>query len=364
MVPDRVGFLYPKIDVKNCVACGRCEEVCPMRKGAFERTPTHVYALKHRDEATRLSSASGGAFSVLANKILDEGGIVYGAAFDSNWGVTHIRVADKLELARLRGSKYVQSRMGEIYKKVRDDLRNGLTVLFSGTPCQVAALNMFIGYRSELQKRLITVDLVCGGISNPRVWADYLREVGGDSVISVNFRDKIRGWRNFHLSILLSDGRIYTEHCWKNLYMVLFLRDFINRPSCADCAFRGGRSGATYTIADYWGIDVTHPSFFDDKGVSLLLQYDYADIRWMQGTADLLETSFKDAYESNRCIKQTILKGRRINLFYFFHDQCGMSVTRSFRLAKPFAAVEDRIRNKGGRVAKSVKGLLKRWLKV
>ena len=155
---DAEGFLYPKVDSKKCVECGRCVQVCPSSSPDLPRQPLAVYAAKAKDEELRLESSSGGAFSLLARQILSKGGKVYGAAFDrSDWSVRHIGVENEGGLGELRGSKYLQSRVIGVYRNVKANLMSGFPVLFSGTPCQIAALRHYLGRSYD---SLILVDVV------------------------------------------------------------------------------------------------------------------------------------------------------------------------------------------------------------
>lgn len=172
MQRDKKGFLYPVIEAGKCNNCGLCEKICPMLNGNEERIPVHTFALKNKNEAVRMQSSSGGLFTILAEGILRENGVVYGAVFNEEWNVIHTRIDSTEELHRLRGSKYVQSVIGDIFKQVREDLKANKKVLFSGSPCQVAGLNAFL--RKEYDN-LTTVDFVCHGVPNPRIWEEYLQ---------------------------------------------------------------------------------------------------------------------------------------------------------------------------------------------
>jgi coenzyme F420-reducing hydrogenase beta subunit len=173
MQEDTEGFLYPEIDKKSCVGCKVCEEVCPSVHPKEPRTPLRVYAAKNKDEAVRLESSSGGIFTVLAEKIIDRKGVVFGARFNEDWEVIHSYVETKEKLSVFRGSKYVQSRIGESYKQAEEFLKAGRFVLFSGTPCQIAGLKLFLKKEYE---NLVTVDLICHGVPSPGVWRKYLDE--------------------------------------------------------------------------------------------------------------------------------------------------------------------------------------------
>lgn len=170
---DNEGFLYPIVNKEICISCGLCEKVCPVLSQGEPRKPLKVYAAKNQDEEIRRQSSSGGVFTLLAEQVIREGGVVFGAIFDENWEVKH-DFAETIEgLAPFRGSKYVQSRIDDNYKKAERFLNQGRKVLFSGTPCQIAGLKRFL--RNEYDN-LLTVDFVCHGVPSPGVWRQYLKE--------------------------------------------------------------------------------------------------------------------------------------------------------------------------------------------
>ena len=195
MTADSEGFKYPIADPNICVSCGKCEQVCPMTsvETASEKKAYAVRVTQYEQD-----SSSGGVFSALAEKVLCEGGVVFGAAFDDGLRLQHIKVDDSSMLGHLRGSKYVQSDVGDIYRQVKDELSEGRKVLFSGTPCQVAGLHNFLG---KDYPELFTVDLACHGVPSPKVWDRYVREKG-DGLLGVKFRDKSDGWRKYNIAYI------------------------------------------------------------------------------------------------------------------------------------------------------------------
>lgn len=218
MREDREGFLYPEVDKESCVGCKVCEEVCPSVHPKEPRMPLRVYAAKNEDEAVRLQSSSGGIFTALAGKIIDNHGVVFGARFNEEWEVVHGYVETKEGLSVLRGSKYVQSRIGESYKQAEEFLKTGRFVLFSGTPCQIAGLKLFL---KKEYANLFTVDFICHGVPSPKVWRKYLckftdnqctMQMGG-GISDIQFRDKTYGWKKFSLSIGISRKCSKSKNC-------------------------------------------------------------------------------------------------------------------------------------------------------
>ncbi len=301
MQADEEGFLYPVVDKDACTDCGLCEKVCPVINQSEPRKPLKVYAAKNKNEEIRRQSSSGGIFTLLAEKIINEGGVVFGARFNENWDVIH-SWTDTIEgIAAFRGSKYVQSTIGDTYREAKDFLKQGRKVLFSGTPCQIAGLKKYL--RKDYDN-LLTVDVVCHGVPSPLVWSTYLDEtreqlrakrgVGKNSVplsmdespviTGISFRDKTNGWKKFGFRLryaaskaaenTVSASAIREDSTYEdvttNPYLVGFVKDLYLRTSCHHCAVREGRSHSDFTIADFWGIQNFYPEFDNDSGVNLV----------------------------------------------------------------------------------------------
>ncbi len=199
MQPDDLGFLYPTVDTEKCNDCGLCEKVCAFNPGYSKeenlKTPL-VYAVRHKNIREIETSRSGAVFIALSDWVLNNGGVVYGAGYTDHFRVVHKRAKTKQERDEFKGSKYVQSDMSDVFKQVKVDLKAGLKVLFSGTPCQTS------GLRASLLKtdmtNLYLCDIVCHGVPSPRFWKDYLAFIEKkqkDTAIKVDFRDKNQGGR-------------------------------------------------------------------------------------------------------------------------------------------------------------------------
>lgn len=268
---DNEGFLYPRVDTETCIDCGFCEKVCPMLSPYQSRKPQQVLAAINKDEKIRMESSSGGIFTLLAEKVINEGGVVFGARFDEEWQVT-IDYTETIEgLAAFRGSKYVQARTGDAYKLCEKFLRDERQVLFSATPCQIAAL------KHSLRKdypNLITVACACHGAPSPLVWKYFLLQVSkGRTISEVKFRDKSTGWKHYSFTITFANGEVYTDDALNVPYMKGFVKALIERPACEKCKFKNGKSGADVILADHWGITLCGKIENDDKGCSLALIY-------------------------------------------------------------------------------------------
>lgn len=275
MVPDVDGFYYPKADSALCISCGACDRVCPVGKAVPVNFEREVYGAYSLDCAERARSSSGGVFSLLARRVLEKGGVVYGAAYDENYRVCHIGVVDIKGLSRLRGAKYSQSFLGDTFGCVKADLDAGKAVLFSGTPCQVAGLRSYLG---RDHSGLITVDLVCHGVPSPAAWKEYVKyraetDASGVLPVRIDQRSKHTGWSRYRYSNLFEypKGERYSSMSGDDLFMKLFVEDHINRVSCGDCHFKGSDRCSDITLGDLWGVWDFDPEMDDDGGTSLVL---------------------------------------------------------------------------------------------
>lgn len=227
-----------------------------------------VYAVQHEDESIRQASRSGGIFTALSDWILENNGVIYGCVLDDNFNAIHIRANNVEERNRMRGSKYIQSELGNTYKNVKKDLIEKRMVLFSGTSCQIAGLQKYLGKKYN---NLFCVDVVCHGVPSPKVWKNYLKwnEKRYKSKISaVDFRNKKDyGWRDHVETLIFENGKIENSR----IFTTLFFDHCILRPCCYECPYKSVMHPGDITIADYWGIEKAAPEFDDNKGVSLVL---------------------------------------------------------------------------------------------
>lgn len=266
------GFWYPVIDDK-CIDCGKCKISCPIygNKTRIEYKKPIVYAAWSKDEENVKKSSSGGIFGCLAKNIIDEDGVVYGAAFTKEWKVEHIRVDEEDNLIRLQGSKYVQSFINpNIFKQIKQDLDIGKKVLFSGTPCQTAAVGNVIGDN----QKLLLVDVVCHGVPSPKAWEEYLNEIKEKGQIDIiHMRTKHHGWNRYHFLVNYSNGERIDEWINKNDYGKSFIKNLFLRKSCFNCEFKKPLRNADISLGDLWeAARGTHRELDnDDKGTSVVL---------------------------------------------------------------------------------------------
>lgn len=227
-----------------------------------------VYAVQHKNEEIRAASRSGGIFTAVSDVVLLDNGIIYGCILDEKFNAVHYRADNVDDRNKMRGSKYIQSKLGDTFRRVEKDLIDGKKVLFSGTSCQVAGLRKYL--RKEYEN-LICVDIVCHGVPSPKVWNNYLKwqEKRKNSLIkSVDFRNKKDyGWHAHVETLIFENG----EKVNSRIFTDLFYGHNILRPSCYECPYKTIMHPGDITIADYWGIEKAAPEFDDDKGVSLVL---------------------------------------------------------------------------------------------
>ena len=269
MREDGEGFSYPVINDELCVRCGECENACPSDRARVLHDGTQAFCMFSKDEEVCNNSSSGGAFTLIAREAFKKGGTVYGAGFDEDFKIVHLSVSDEKELGKLRTSKYVQSDVMGRYREIESRLKEGEVVLFSGTPCQIAALKRFLGKPYD---GLLAIDLVCHGVPSPGVWRRYLKECHGNhEIASINFRDKTRGWNGFGMKIAYQDGSEYYNLATDDPFERAFLANLTLRPVCHQCQYKTISRCSDITLADYWGVELVHPELKEQQGVSLVL---------------------------------------------------------------------------------------------
>ncbi|TKJ32448.1 MAG: coenzyme F420-reducing hydrogenase subunit beta [Planctomycetes bacterium B3_Pla] len=273
MKEDAEGFLCPVINEEVCTDCGLCQRICPVlpRKWLPSRPETPaIYAAWHHDPEVRRQSSSGGVFTALAVDVLNHAGVVFGAGFDGHVNVCHKAVFEAECLEELRGSKYVQSSIGDTFSQAKKLLKTGRQVLFSGTPCQIAGLYSFLGHDCD---NLVTCDFICHGVPSPKLfrkYMEYLEQKYLSKPRKVSFRDKRRGW-TYLIAIEFYNGQEVVRRFTADPYYTAFLKNICLRRCCHECDFKGLPRVADVTLADFWGIGARHPELDDNKGTSLVL---------------------------------------------------------------------------------------------
>jgi acetyltransferase-like isoleucine patch superfamily enzyme/coenzyme F420-reducing hydrogenase beta subunit len=362
---DHEGFWYPKVNTTLCDDCKLCEHVCPLLESdsvSLDRF-SHPQALAawNTNHAIRLDSTSGGVFSALASRMLDVNGYVAGAVFAEDHTVNHIVTIDPQILDAMRSSKYLQSYIGELYNSVDQLLKKGTKVLFCGTPCQISGLYHLLGKDCE---GLITCDFICRGVNSPKVFLMYIKMLErkyGARAIKIKFKDKTYGWHRFSTRITFENGRTYIEDRYHDLFMRGYLKyNFFVRPCCYTCQFKEMPRQADITLADFWGIENTHPELDNDCGTSAVLINSEKGSDFFQSVGDTLfyqECTLQEISTGNLCLSQSLEKkpGRD----HFFEDIDTMPFTK---LLKKHFRVPGRIRGIAMRLYAKVKRILKRVL--
>lgn len=358
---DNEGFLYPSVDTTKCIGCGLCNKVCPMLSEVHTRKPLQSLAFKNPNENERLNSSSGGLFIVLAKKIIAQGGGVFGVTYDKEWMPIHSYAEDMDGVRSFMGSKYVQSRTEDSYINAKRFLQQGRKVLYSGTPCQIAGLRSFL--RKDYDN-LLTVEIMCHGVPSPGVWKGYLEKIcpkgidGQNSVLSslnevllidgISFRDKSNGWSKFGFvvygksvskveqnSVLPSKCNIVKQWFKENPYMQAFLSNVILRPSCYYCRHKSGKSGADFSIGDFWSVDTYKPQMNDDKGVTLAYVLSKKGLAFLSGLSISYEELLGGIEYNTAFVKSAREKYPR-NKFWKLYDAEGLScIAGIYKSLKP-----------------------------
>lgn len=305
MKTNHEGFWYPYVYESLCNDCGLCRVACPVSNDYLsqDRSTPLAFAAKNSDQDIRVKSSSGGVFSVLANRIIEEGGVVIGAAFNDYMRLEHVMVDSVNALDKLRGSKYVQSDLVDVFSEARRKLERGHYVLFSGTPCQVAGLYSFLGHD---YRELLTCDLICHGVPSPQLYEDYLQNIERrrhSKVVDYRFRDKKMGWKRPSVVLHFENGTKDIRRFNRDSFTIAFSKNISLRMSCYQCRFSKIPRVADITLADFWGVSNYHPEMDDNKGTSLVLTNSGKGESWFSVCSDALiykQVDLEEALKNNK----------------------------------------------------------------
>lgn len=309
LLPDEYGFIYPIIG-NDCINCGLCEMVCKKRGEitSNNRSP-EILAGWTLDPQIRYTSTSGGVFSELAKVVLSSNGVVFGATYNEEMLVAHTCIRSNREIASVSQSKYLQSSIGETYKNAKKELVDGVTVLFCGTPCQIAGLYAFLGKKYS---NLITMDFICRGVNSPKAFKSWITEIEtieGKKIKKVWFKYKEDGWKASPkcTRIDFDDGSYKVYKGEKNLYMSAYLGpNLFIRPCCGECDFKSFPRLADLTVGDFWKIDA---SFDNDCGTSMIMVNTiegHTLLEKAKQSLELYEQNIDDIFDGNVCINNSV----------------------------------------------------------
>lgn len=351
MRSDSEGFLYPDISDK-CIDCQQCRLVCPVNsKAKNPEVVCDVYAVQLKDEKLLQQSTSGGVFILLAKYVLEKGGVVFGAAYDRNMVVKHTAAETMDAVFPMQGSKYVQSEIGDTYKRAEQYLKEERYVLFSGTPCQIEGL---IGYLQKEYSNLITLDIICGGTPSPLLFREYLKHVEAKNhskIFDYKFRDKLE-YGCSHTTVIYEQKKNRTKRTVikdreKNTYFVAFGKQAFVRVSCYDCAFGGINRASDFTCGGYFGSKEKIKIMGEDKGISTLIIHTEKGKKLfdiVKNDALWLPIQIEEAKEGNRMLYESVPMQRRCPEMYSYLNQFGYEKTaKKYFPTRKFAKLRDLI---------------------
>ena len=356
---DKFGLNYPQVELSQCIECGLCRKVCPVINSPSHTDEVESYAAINKNEVNRVESSSGGVFIELATQVISKNGVVFGAVFDKDWSVYHCHAETIQEVIPMMRSKYLQSDVRKTYIEAKNFLDSGKTVMYTGTPCQIAGLH---NYLRKDYDNLLLVEVICHGVPAPAIWQSYLREkcseldtehitVSNDQrelpITEINFRSKRKSWKRYNFDLLIespmaikkgSDStstmtcpRLYSESFTDNEYMKAFLRNWSLRPSCYECKVKSGKSGADLTIGDFWGIKKTDIIEDDDKGVSCVICWTDKGRKWVNecSNLNLIETKYQTILQGNPSIEKSVSLTNEALRFQRLFSKHGFSLAMS-----------------------------------
>lgn len=338
MQEDKEGFFYPIINRQVCVECGLCRKVCSWANPSYDNlSEPQVIASVLKNKSERVQSTSGGVFFAIAQWIIKEGGVVYGAAFDNKLQLHHVSAETMDELQKLRGSKYIQSDLGNIFKDIKQNLDDNRRCYFTGTGCQVAGLKAYL--RKDYPK-LITSDLVCHGVPSQRLFNEhiaYMEQKFHDKIIDYRFRDYKMG-SGCEICYFENKCPIINPSYELSPYLYSFIHSYVLRLSCYECRFARIPRQGDITLADYWGVERFIPSLDRRNGVSLVFLNNKKAIDLWGEINDSLEfvySKLKDAVAYNRNVVSSTNKPQIREHIFEEIEKLGYSYVAKYEFRNP-----------------------------
>lgn len=361
MEQDAEGFVYPVLNPQKCIECSRCQQVCPIEKGASPQSAIAAYAAVHQDAQVLKKSSSGGVFTALAEEVIKRGGVVFGAVMEDN-KVFHCKAGSTDALAPMRGSKYVQSDMGQTLQAVKSAIREGKQVLFSGTPCQCAAVRNLIG---KDEPKLLTLDFVCHGVPSPAVFDAYVQWLSEKHSGSVDFQafrakfsDKIGIYETYSIC---GQGK-KVNAVYESKYLTGFMNGMTYRPSCYACPYATTERTSDITMCDYWGCEKQHPELDPIKGISAIIVNTQQGEAWLEkasASLRLVPSTVEQVASGNANLTHATPKPPERDAFYAAWKQMDFDVLANKYLTDP-QAWKKRLIAKIPRVIKRIVKAIKR----
>lgn len=350
MCEDEQGFVYPKVNAEACVECGLCEKVCPIsyRKN-LQIQPNIISVIAARAKKTEdlKKSSSGGIFGVLVQHVISQNGVVFGACYDQSMLVKHSFATTMTDCEKFYGSKYVQSDINGTFTQTKSFLNQGKTVLFSGTPCQIEGLNLFLRKKYD---NLITVDLGCHAAPSPKLFRDYVDYINtkfNKTLLSINMREKERlGWTAARsCSLMFNDGTKIIDPPKTFKWRTLFFSRMIDRPSCYYCKFSNINRPGDFTLADFWDRKKTHPELeFSGGTSSVFINTEKAQrvFDCIKADLDYWDISIDDAMQ--QCFQEPTWISPKKDAFWTYYSKNGFKKTyRHFFMPSIFARIINKI---------------------
>lgn len=325
MEKDDEGFRHPVVMYEECVGCGLCYKKCPVLHAPTNQTgyEQKVFAAFNRDKNIQENSTSGGIYTELARTVLENGGCVAAVVYNQQHLPEHKLIYKESELEGTRQSKYVQSKTGNIYFKVKTQLEMGKKVLFVGTPCQCAAMKNYVGKDIN---NIYLCDFICRGVNSEDAYQAYLESVrrknGGKEIKKVWFKNKTFGWNCFSTKIVFEDDSFYLQDREHDSFMKGYIKKNLNlymRPSCGDCSFKGTERVSDITLGDFWGIDIAEMPEEAQNGVSCVVVNTSKGMQLWGAIKDnvyMWEHHMDDIIPYNRCVIESALPGEKRKEFF------------------------------------------------
>jgi len=288
------GCYYPHINANDCIHCGKCSNSCPVLnkcENRLENVISDAYVGYCKDQRIRESSSSGGVFHLAAEWCVDKGGVVFGAGY-RGIKVVHFYGENYSAIEKFKGSKYIQSDIGTCYREAEEILKKGRYVLFTGLPCQIEGLKLYLGKEYE---KLYTIDLICHGVGAPGIWEKYVNVFHKNKEIKfINFKNKDAGWNQEQLVIQFANGNEYRKFPLEDYYTYGFNKNVFLREACYACKFKGVQRNSDLTIGDAWGVERYAPYFRDNKGCSLIFVHSENGQRLFRDIANRMDYAVAD----------------------------------------------------------------------